>query len=477
MLKNRIEIINYLINRYGFRSYLEIGVRNTFECFDLIECECKDVVDPGYESEENNVKYKFTSDDFFDLLKKESLDLPGDHTWDLIFIDGLHLSSQVERDIENSLSHLSNGGIIVVHDCNPPTPHHAREEYLDYSTPAGGIWNGTVWKSFYKFRSTRPDLEMCVVDCDWGVGIIKRGNQPLCKIENPYYEYSIFNDNRISSLNLIDPLYFTEWMNNPFYSSFGEKNKKSPRVSICLINMNTLEYTKQCVEDLLEQDIIFNLSVIDQGSSEEGTSEYLKDLFRRHSEGNFFGKINVLGIYNTGFNKPVNKIWNDFVETSDTEFVCLLNNDVRISPNFLSSSILIMDKEERVGFVSHVTNNSKYSQWSEDLDYIIMETPYRQGWDLFFRKDSFHKIPENLIFYFGDDYVFSKLYSSGYKGAYVLNSPMIHLLSSTTPEKGRVDSGFSDRKNFEDLNLEYQHLSFNENICRWYPEFYQISKK
>jgi hypothetical protein len=249
------------------------------------------------------------------------------------------------------------------------------------------------------------------------------------------------------------------------------------KISILLINLNTLDYTKQCIEDLLLQDVPFNLTIIDQNSTEEGTWDYLDLMYNNHLEGAFYGKINVLGVYNTGCNKPVNQIWNDFVNESDSEFICLLNNDVRLSPNFLSSSISVMELEPSVGFVSHVTNNSEYSQWSEDLDYIIMETPYRQGWDLFFRKDNFHKIPENLIFYFGDDYVFSKLYSSGYKGAYVLNSPMIHFLSSTTPEKGRVDSGFSDRKNFEELNLEYQHLSFNENICRWYPEFHQISKK
>ena len=32
---DRISIINDLITKYDFKSYLEIGVRNTSECFDF----------------------------------------------------------------------------------------------------------------------------------------------------------------------------------------------------------------------------------------------------------------------------------------------------------------------------------------------------------------------------------------------------------------------------------------------------------
>ena len=238
-------------------------------------------------------------------------------------------------------------------------------------------------------------------------------------------------------------------------------------ISVLVVNLNNLEFTKNCINDLLGQDTKSYITLIDQNSSEEGTVEYL----------DFISSTTDISVIKKGENFPLNHLWNWFTKISETPYVCLLNNDVRLSPNFLSSAIGVFEKEPGVGFVNHATNNNEYSEWSEVLQYVIIDSPYRQGWDLFFRKDNFHKIPENLIFYFGDDYIFSKLYSSGYKGAYVLNSPMIHLLSSTTPEKGRVDSGFSDRKNFEDLNLEYQHLSFNENICRWYPEFYQISKK
>ena len=214
---DRIEIINSIARNFECESYLEIGLRNPEECFNLIECENKDSVDPGFETSLNLAKYKYTSDSFFSLPESGSLDRPSDYKWDIIFVDGLHTADQVERDILNSINHLSEKGAIVLHDCNPPTEDHARAEYYNFNTPAGGIWNGTVWKSIYKFRSLRPDLHVCVVDCDWGVGIIRRGNQKLSEFNNPYYEYSVFSKNRKEHLNLISPSDVDEWIISPFY--------------------------------------------------------------------------------------------------------------------------------------------------------------------------------------------------------------------------------------------------------------------
>ena len=249
------------------------------------------------------------------------------------------------------------------------------------------------------------------------------------------------------------------------------------KISVLLVNLNNLSYTKQCIDDLLNQDVVFNLRLADQNSSESGTKEFFDNFFVRHSNGEFLGKIDYLEISNTGFNKPLNHLWNDYVKESSTEFICLLNNDVRISPNFLSSSISVLEKEPSVGFVNHVTNNSTYSSWSDSLEYVIEESPYRQGWDPIFRKSCYSPIPDDLKFFYGDDYIYSKLYSSGYKGAYVLNSPMIHFERSTTTEKGGLRDCSLDGEFFLSLDLDYKNLTLNEDLCRWKPEFNSISKK
>ena len=72
---------------------------------------------------------------------------------------------QVDKDIENGLNYLSDNGFILIHDCNPPTKFHQRENYcVDGTYPP---WNGTVWKSLVRLRFNRDDLKVNVIDTDW----------------------------------------------------------------------------------------------------------------------------------------------------------------------------------------------------------------------------------------------------------------------------------------------------------------------
>ena len=136
-----------------------------------------------------------TSDEFF----KRFYD-----TYDLIFIDGLHIAEQVERDIDNALKHLNPGGTIAMHDCNPITEDQQR-------VPQNGqrIWTGDAWKAFVKNRG-RSDLEMYVVDTNNGIGIIKPGNQAPLSI-NGDLTYQMLERNRESWLNLKPVTWFRKY--------------------------------------------------------------------------------------------------------------------------------------------------------------------------------------------------------------------------------------------------------------------------
>jgi hypothetical protein len=263
---------------------------------------------------------------------------------------------------------------------------------------------------------------------------------------------------------------------NQINHDFIKKNM-SVEISVLVVNLNNLLYTKQCIEDLLNQDVEFNLRLVDQNSTEEGTNDFFNNFFLQYNNGEFNGKINFLEIIHTGYNCPLNHLWNEFINTSSTNFLCLLNNDVRLSPNFLSTSISVLEKEPLVGVVNHVTNNINYSRWSDLLEYQIMEQPYRQGWDMTFRKSCYSQIPKDLTFFYGDDYVYSKLYSSNYKGAYILNSPIIHFERSTTVEKGGSRDATPDGKVFHSLEIEHKNLTFNKELSKWKPQFTIINKK
>jgi len=201
----RFDIINFLLATFDHpTTYLEIGVRNPNDNFNKIVADTKYSVDPGIEFKENPVDFKVTSDAFFDELRNGSF-LEKSILFDVIFIDGLHLAEQVDRDIDNALQFLKEDGFVVLHDCNPLTEWHAREEHNYTISPAGQQWNGTTWKAFLKARY-RIDTTSCCIDTDWGVGVIskdkKLGVAPTT--QNAFYEFGVMDKNRKDQLGLVD---------------------------------------------------------------------------------------------------------------------------------------------------------------------------------------------------------------------------------------------------------------------------------
>ena len=182
----RTEIINDLIRRYNYQRYLEIGVRDGRN-FNKVEAAVKVGVDPDAAGK---VDYPMTSDRFFARL-------PEDTTYDIIFLDGLHEERQVLRDIHNSLRHMAPGGTILVHDCNPAAEAH---QLPDKSLQE---WCGTTWKAWSRLRCSRPDLKMFVIDADWGIGVIRRGNQTLFNGNVDKFDWHFFAANRRRLLNLV----------------------------------------------------------------------------------------------------------------------------------------------------------------------------------------------------------------------------------------------------------------------------------
>ncbi|MDD5570125.1 MAG: class I SAM-dependent methyltransferase [Bacteroidales bacterium] len=171
---NKIDLINYLIKRYDYKSYLEIGCYKN-ECFDNIVCENKIGVDPY-----SGGNVRMSSDKFF-LLNK--LKIFNRKKFDIILIDGLHYSVQVCRDIKNSLKCLNNDGTIIIHDCHP-----LNEEEATYPDKGTKNWNGDVWKALVQYRQ-KPELDIITADFDWGCGIIKvRQNTDKINLDKKYTE-------------------------------------------------------------------------------------------------------------------------------------------------------------------------------------------------------------------------------------------------------------------------------------------------
>ena len=174
--KSRLELINYVIEKNKYNNYLEIGCHNN-EVFDKIKIK-KIGVDPI-----SGGNFRGTSDKFFEQ---------NNSNFDCIFIDGLHEYDQVKKDIINSLKFLNKNGIIILHDCLPPSITHQRVPRTRYS------WNGDVWKAVVEAR-TWKDVDTYTVLSDQGLGIIKnKDNKDPLLLKNVSFKklkFKFFYDN------------------------------------------------------------------------------------------------------------------------------------------------------------------------------------------------------------------------------------------------------------------------------------------
>ena len=152
-----IEIIKKLIALQKPEKYVEIGVEKG-AVLGLFDSSVQIVgVDPEPkldEVPENVTLYKSLSDDFFAAHDLELL-LAG--SFDLAFIDGLHIYEQVLRDFINLEKNAAPDSIIMIHDC---LPLDRRTSERQRSTI---FWSGDVWKIIPCLKQERPDLSIFTV--------------------------------------------------------------------------------------------------------------------------------------------------------------------------------------------------------------------------------------------------------------------------------------------------------------------------
>jgi hypothetical protein len=218
---DRIEVIQYLLKGIGGKTYLEIGVEDGTS-FCPIAAPRKIAVEPAPAHIDvrnhlfehlNATYYQMPSDDFF-AQKSHIFD---NQKIDVALVDGLHEYAQSLRDVENCFGHLSSDGVIVMHDCNPATEQAARSwASLGWPESVRWIWNGDVWKTVVHLRSHRDDLNIFVLDCDYGLGIISNGKpKNMLSFSEAQIEEMTFHDldgDREALLNLKGQEYFFEFL-------------------------------------------------------------------------------------------------------------------------------------------------------------------------------------------------------------------------------------------------------------------------
>lgn len=127
-------IINIITKKKLNSNYLEIGV-DQGSTFDYIEnVKLKHGVDPYGVSK--SITHQMTSQLFFAMNKYFF-----HNTYDIIFIDALHLFEYTQFEIEESLKILNPGGVIVLHDTCPREESAQLVLERDYQTMLNTVIN------------------------------------------------------------------------------------------------------------------------------------------------------------------------------------------------------------------------------------------------------------------------------------------------------------------------------------------------
>ena len=209
-MKNRVDIINHLIKKMGYKEYLEVGVYKG-EVFNTIKIN-KTGVD--LDCDIDNV-LNMSSNDFFE---------DNSNLYDLIFIDGDHNYNQVKLDVENALSILTPNGMVVMHDTCPTKRKHVEPKKDEIQE-----WCGESFKVAAEYNKM-DGFSVITWAQDFGVTIIRTGNDyDLISFDydiNFYnllkYKYEMVNAQSIEAIE--SSLYNWNEVSNNIKNDINSKN-------------------------------------------------------------------------------------------------------------------------------------------------------------------------------------------------------------------------------------------------------------
>ena len=134
--------------------------------------------------------------------------------FDLICVDPYHEYKESISSFRLLTLLLNDDGILISHDCNPPTFESSSHIYIQ------GEWCGVTYAAFIEIAYNNPNWYYAIINKDYGLGIIsKKEIQYVKKIididnqkifldifnENNYEKaYNFFNKHSKNIINLID---------------------------------------------------------------------------------------------------------------------------------------------------------------------------------------------------------------------------------------------------------------------------------
>lgn len=131
-------------------------------------------------------------------------------------------------------------------------------------------------------------------------------------------------------------------------------------VSIVILTLNQLEYTRQCVESIQRHTPEPHELVFVDNGSRDGTVKWLRDQVAQHPDYRL-----VENARNEGFARGCNQ----GIAAARGEYILLLNNDVVVAAHWLSDMLEALERTPHAGIVGPVTNQISGRQQAEYPEY------------------------------------------------------------------------------------------------------------
>lgn len=233
--------INRLAEKFGLKTYLEIGVFNG-DTFNAVCLPSKTAVDPQFQFntsdyEKDNVKfYEMPSDEFFYRSQLEDRVTK----YDLIYIDGLHTYEQSYKDFINSIPFSHSRTIWIFDDTIPSDPWAAIPDHslcIKYKKlnrmKHSHTWMGDVYKTIFHISKHHPEFSY-VTQVDQGnpQTVLWRSREETipalhgqCRFNGSINELDYFK--MLEMLNVLHPVEDCEIENFVYSSSFGSRKEFS----------------------------------------------------------------------------------------------------------------------------------------------------------------------------------------------------------------------------------------------------------
>ncbi len=216
-LCSKSDVVNWIAREAGFRSYLEISTAFSGFQFGKIDRNQFKVIE--------RVVYCATVD-FDDGLPVAGMSLSDDsrvgiealaqttQRFDMIFVDPWHSYESSYRDIESAFRLLNPGGVVVVHDCLPPSFEIADPNFRP------GSWTGQTYLAFLDIVREHTEVAYSTIDTDFGCGVIQTPNEhgkfafgDLLRngaLLMDHSDWAVFSNFGAEALNLLSPRKFVQ---------------------------------------------------------------------------------------------------------------------------------------------------------------------------------------------------------------------------------------------------------------------------